>query len=273
MFESLFGAQMPLPVLVLISFLIVLGLLGLTAGIAYRFQSRDRRARRWPKLPLLISLCAVALSLCALLALGITATLQNSSNRVVLSDSAADASRAVLYEEGPNDPQGKQSAGSTMWRTDNVAAAGKPPELVVVAEIDIPERRMGMTWTLRRDTDPSSPASHTIEIMFRLPQDFPSGGIFNVPGIWMKQAEQTQSTVLTGAAAKVTTGYFLIGLSAAPSDRERNIQMLRERPRLEIPMVYTNSRRAILAMQKGAAGERAFTAAFNAWKEVPAGMK
>ena len=29
--------------------------------------------------------------------------------------------------------------------------------------------------------------------MFKLPPDFPSGGIFNVPGILMKQAEQTRA--------------------------------------------------------------------------------
>ena len=34
-----------------------------------------------------------------------------------------------------------------------------------------------MTWSLRRNTDQSLPASHTIEIMFNLPADFPSGGV------------------------------------------------------------------------------------------------
>ena len=37
MFESLFGAEMPLPVRFFIAFLIVLGLIGLTAWIVRRF--------------------------------------------------------------------------------------------------------------------------------------------------------------------------------------------------------------------------------------------
>jgi len=181
---------------------------------------------------------------------------------------AAVAQRVVLYEEDPNDPQGKRAVGSVIWRTEAVSpGAGRPPEVTVRADIEIPERKISMTWTLRRDTDPSRSTSHTIELMFRLPPDFPSGGIFNVPGIWMKQAEQTQGTALAGLAVKVTTGYFLIGLSAAPADKERNIQLLKERPWFDIPIVYANNRRAILAMEKGAPGERAFAQAFAAWEK------
>jgi len=181
-------------------------------------------------------------------------------------DGATVAQRVVLYEEDPNDPQGKRSVGSVIWRTEAISpGTGKPPELAVRADIEIPERKISMTWTLRRDTDPSRSTSHTIEIMFKLPPDFPSGGIFNVPGIWMKQAEQTQGTALAGLAVKVTTGYFLIGLSSAPADKERNIQLLKERPWFDIPIVYTNNRRAILAMEKGTPGERAFAEAFAAW--------
>ena len=183
-------------------------------------------------------------------------------------DVAAVAQRVVLYEEDPNDPQGKRAVGSAIWRAEAVSpGTGKPPELAVRADIEIPERKISMTWTLRRDTDPSRSTSHTIEIMFKLPPDFPSGGIFNVPGIWMKQAEQTQGTALAGLAVKVTTGYFLIGLSSAPADKERNIQLLKERPWFDIPIVYTNNRRAILAMEKGTPGERAFAQAFAVWEK------
>jgi hypothetical protein len=183
-------------------------------------------------------------------------------------DVANVAQRVVLYEEDPNDPQGKRAVGSAIWRTEAVSpGAGKPPELSVRADVEIPERKISMTWTLRRDTDPGRTTSHTIEIMFKLPPDFPSGGIFNVPGIWMKQAEQTQGTALNGLAVKVTTGYFLIGLSGVPADRERNVQLLKERPWFDIPIVYTNNRRAILAMEKGTPGERAFAQAFAAWEK------
>ena len=126
---------------------------------------------------------------------------------------------------------------------------------------------MTMTWSLRRNTDPSLPASHTIEIMFNLPADSPSGGVQNVPGVLMKQAEQTRGVPLAGLAVKVTPGFFLIGLSAVETDMQRNMQLLKERAWFDIPIVYDNNRRAILAMEKGTPGERAFDEAFAAWRQ------
>ncbi len=70
---------------------------------------------------------------------------------------------------------------------------------------------------------------------------------------------------LAGLAVKVTNGYFLIGLSAVEIDVQRNIEMLKERDWLDIPLVYTSGKRAILALEKGTPGQRAFTEAFRAW--------
>ncbi len=47
----------------------------------------------------------------------------------------------------------------------------------------------------------------------------------------------------------------------------RNLEMLKERPWFGIPIVYNNGRRAILAIEKGAPGERAFQEAFAARPE------
>ena len=124
-----------------------------------------------------------------------------------------------------------------------------------------------MTFSLRRNSDQTLPASHTIEVMFNLPADFSGGGISNVPGVLMKQAEQTRGVPLAGLAVKVTTNFFLIGLSAVEADRQRNIALLKERAWFDIPIVYNNNRRAILAIEKGTPGERAFAEAFAAWRQ------
>jgi hypothetical protein len=180
----------------------------------------------------------------------------------------AVAQRVVLYEEEPNDPQGRRYVGSAIWRTETVSPGpGRPPELAVRADVEIPERRLNMSFSIRRNTDQALPASHTMEVTFNLPADFPSGGISNVPGVLMKQAEQTRGTPLAGLAVKVTNNFFLIGLSAVESDQQRNIQLLKERAWFDIPIVYNNNRRAILAIEKGTPGERAFAEAFGAWKQ------
>jgi hypothetical protein len=181
---------------------------------------------------------------------------------------AAVAQKVVLYEEDPADPQGKRFVGSAIWRTETVTPGpGQPPELAIRADVEVPERKLAMTWSLRRNTDKNLPATHTVEIMFKLPADFPAGGISNVPGILMKQAEQTRGVPLAGAAVKVLNGYFMIALSNADPDKERNLQLLKERGWFDVPLVYANNRRAILALEKGTPGERAFTEAFKAWKQ------
>jgi hypothetical protein len=178
----------------------------------------------------------------------------------------AVAQRAVLYEADPNDPQGKRFSGTVTWRTETVSPGpGMAPELVVRADLQIPERHMAVTWSLRRNTDKALPASHTIEVMFNLPPDFPGGGISNVPGILMKDSEEVRGMPLAGLAVKVTNGFFLIGLNAADAEMQRNVQLLKERTWFDILIVYANGGRAILTMEKGPAGERAFADAFAAW--------
>jgi hypothetical protein len=179
---------------------------------------------------------------------------------------AAVAQKVVLYDEDPNDPQGKRYVGSALWRTETMSPGpGLAPELAVRADIEIPERKLRMTWSLRRNSDKALPASHTIEIMFTLPADFPEGGIGNVPGVLMKQSEQARGVPLAGLAVKVTNGYFLIGLSAVEADQQRNVQLLKERDWFDVPVVYTSGKRAILAMEKGAPGTRVFEEALRAW--------
>ncbi|MFB9263639.1 hypothetical protein ACFFWD_10710 [Bradyrhizobium erythrophlei] len=178
------------------------------------------------------------------------------------------AQRVVLYDEDPSDPKGKQFVGSVVWRTEPIKASGnQKPDIAVRADIDIPDRKFKMTMSFRRNTDSSLPASHTAELTFILPQDFANGGVGNVPGILMKSNEQARGTPLAGLAVKVTDGFFLVGLSNVDADRSRNLQLLKERSWFDVPLVYSNQRRAIIAIEKGAPGERAFNEAFAAWGE------
>jgi TIR domain len=176
------------------------------------------------------------------------------------------AQRVVLYDEDPSEPKGKQYIGTVVWRTEQIkAAAGKPADIAVRADIDIPDRKFKMTMSFRRNTDTSLPASHTVELTFILPPNFVGGGVANVPGILMKSNEQDRGTPLAGLVVKVTDGFFLLGLSNVDTDRTRNLQLLKERSWFDVPLVYTNQRRAVIAIAKGPPGERAFNDAFAAW--------
>lgn len=175
------------------------------------------------------------------------------------------AQRVVLYDEDPAEPQGKQYVGQVVWRTENVAGPNGTTDLAIRADIDIPDRKFKATLSIRRNNDTTLPASHTVEMTFQLPPDFAGGGVSNVPGVLMKSNEQTRGTPLAGLAVKVTDNFFLIGLSNVDADRGRNLQLLKERSWFDIPLVYSNQRRAIVALEKGSPGDRAFNDAFAAW--------
>jgi hypothetical protein len=177
------------------------------------------------------------------------------------------AQRVVLYDEDPSSPQGRQYVGTVVWRTEPVKGQpGQPPDIGVRADIEIPERKFKMSLSIRRNNDASLPASHTAELTFQLPPDF-GATVANVPGILMKSNEQARGTPLAGLAVKVTDGFFLVGLSNVEADKSRNLQLLKERSWFDIPLVYSNQRRSIIAIEKGAPGERAFNEAFTAWGE------
>jgi hypothetical protein len=176
------------------------------------------------------------------------------------------AQKVVLYDEDPSDPKGKQYVGSVVWRLEPIKASGnQKADVAVRADIEIPDRKFKMTMSFRRNTDSSLPASHTAELTFILPPDFPGGSVSNVPGILMKSNEQARGTPLAGLAVKVTDGFFLVGLSNVDADRSRNVQLLKERSWFDVPLVYANQRRAIIAIEKGAPGERTFNDAFAQW--------
>lgn len=172
---------------------------------------------------------------------------------------------AFLYEENADNPRGADAfRGTVAWRIDTETSQ-QGQERVVRGLVDLSDRGLKMLLTVRRNQDQALPASHTVEILFDVAQSFVHGGVENVAGLRMKPSEQANGLPLVGAAARITPGYFLIGLSALGPDRERNVVLLRDRPWMDLPLLYRNGRRAVLAIEKGAAGERVFQDAFQSW--------
>ena len=184
------------------------------------------------------------------------------------SRASADSTpqKVVLYEGNPRDGVSKSYVGSAVWRTEVVSSGpGQKPDIAARADIEIPAQNISMHWLLRRNDGRQLPASHKIEIVFTLPPDFPHRSIANVPGILMKPGETTRGVPLGGIAVKVMTNSFLIGLSSVDADMQRNNELLKEQSWIDIPVVYGDGKRAIIAVEKGAPGERAFNDAFAAW--------
>jgi hypothetical protein len=187
----------------------------------------------------------------------------------VAAAGTAQPQRATLFEEDPSEPKGRQFAGSALWSAvrENAEGPERPAnEMVLRAKIAIPDRGMTLEFAMWRDTDKLVWASHTIHLVFSLPPAYAHGGIQSVPGMLMKTDQYARGVPVAGTAVKVKGGQFLIGLSAVEAERQRNLALLKDGAWLDIPIVYTDGRRAILAIEKGPPGERALGEALAAWE-------
>lgn len=193
-----------------------------------------------------------------------------AARRAPTPSRAVGAQRAVLLEESPGGTSPPQTfEGTVTWKTETFnAGPGLPPDIGLRGEIVIPERQISMGFVLRRNTDQTLPATHTLEISFKLPQDFAFGGIANVPGVRAKQSQQAQGVPLAGLAVKVSPTLFLVGLSQSAADRQRNLALLQLYPWFDVPVVYDNNKKAVFVFEKGPTGEQAFNDAFSAWGEL-----
>lgn len=175
------------------------------------------------------------------------------------------AQRAMLYEE-PLDAA-TAVAGVTAieavvtWRFVESGPSG--PE--IEANLEVPDRGMKIRLSIRRNTDPTLPASHLVEAVVDTPADFPGKGIRTIPRLVFKLSEDERGLPLIGAAAKVADGFFWIALSSAEADIQQNLQLMRERLWIDLPIVYQTNQRAILTFEKGTPGDRVFQRAFAAW--------
>ena len=175
------------------------------------------------------------------------------------------AEKAILYEEDPT-PPGRRYDGTVSWRVGSIpATAHEPGGLAILADVEIPERKIRMTLTIRQNADASLPASHVAELAFTLPDDFSGGRKLSVKGILMKASEQAKAVPLAATIVRASDNLFLIGMSNMETERLRNVRSLKENDWIDIPVVYENQRRVIFALEKGEAGKRAFDEAFATW--------
>lgn len=176
--------------------------------------------------------------------------------------------RAVMFEEsaGGGEQGLQQYVGSVVWSAETFQPGdGQAPDIGIRAVATIPDRNFKVTLLIRRNQDPSIPASHIVEVQFDLPPNFDLGNATSVPGMRAKASEGAQGLPLTGLAVRVAPGFFLIGLSSLDADKQRNLGLLITRNFLDLPVAFENGRRAIMVLEKGPPGDLAFRQAFMAW--------
>lgn len=182
------------------------------------------------------------------------------------AETPAISQKMYLYEERFNDQAPAAITGTVVWTLAKESPGGDAlPEPAVHGEISVPDKGITALVTIKRNADPSLPASHLIEIVFALPGDFAGGGIESVQRVSMKQTEQDRGDPLIAVPAKITDDFFMVALNDYPQAVKSNLDLLKTRNWIDIPITYTNGRRALITLEKGASGTEIFDEAMKAW--------
>jgi hypothetical protein len=172
-------------------------------------------------------------------------------------------SQSILFEEQSNGAGPAPFSGGVEW-SRGVDEIGLP---VIRGKSTIPARNLGVDILIRKNSDPALPASHLIEVNFSVTQSFVGGGIASLPGVLLKREERAQDDALVGASARVFDNSFLFALSSEPKDVATNTEMLATYEWLDLPLVYSTGRRAIVSLEKGEKGREIFDEVLKMWAE------
>jgi hypothetical protein len=173
--------------------------------------------------------------------------------------------KMFLYEERLGQASPAAIVGAVTWSVVEEKGDDGRPSPSVQGSITVPERGLTAMVTFKRNSDPSLPASHVVEIVFSVPPNFEGGSIDSVQRIAMKATEQDRGDPLIAVPAKITDDFHMVALNDFPDARKTNLDLLKNRGWIDIPVTYRNGRRALLTMAKGQTGTDAFNKAIQEW--------
>ncbi len=180
---------------------------------------------------------------------------------------SSTAAQSLLLEASADGTTGAVPFSGTVEWSRGVDELGQP---TLIGTAKIPARNLGVKVLIRRNADPSLPASHLMEIDFEVSESFSGGAVAGLPGILLKNEELVQGAALVGASARVVGNSFLFALSAAEQDVRNNISLLESNKWMDLALVYATGRRAIITLEKDAAAEAMFNEVLASWREADA---
>jgi Trypsin-like peptidase domain len=166
--------------------------------------------------------------------------------------------RAVLYEEDPSNPYGRSVAGSVLWWVETSSyEAGHSLRTTLLGDINIPGR---IKAKLAIEQVSGTDAGLKVAVTFDTAES-PNWEIVSAPGIVMKSSEQAKGIPVIVHVAQTGPSSFV--LSGIESYKRQNLKLLREQAWFDLPVVYRDGHRAIVALAKGPSGLRAFDQALG----------
>ncbi len=132
------------------------------------------------------------------------------------------------------------------------------------ADVDIPDAKLKVSLTFQKNLDPALPASHTISIRFTPLAGSPIGDVAQIDAPQMRRDEAPSGDPLSAVPVPIMDNNFLVGLARGDFEN-RNIDLIKARAWIDLPMLLKNKRVAKLTLEKGVTGERAINDALAAW--------
>lgn len=173
---------------------------------------------------------------------------------------------AFFYEEQRGGETSPAVKGSAVWSVvQDSPGDGAPDEPAIRADVSFPDAKISLRMTIRRNADQSIPASHLIEMIFTVPDDFSGGVIENVQRITFKDSEQAAGNPLAAIPMKIADNFFLVALNDARTAVDMNMALMRRQQWIDIPITYRNGRRALISMEKGVPGDKVFDEVMKNW--------
>lgn len=179
---------------------------------------------------------------------------------------AATGNQALLLEASDSGGSGAVPYSGTVVWSRGTDEMGQP---TLIANASIPARNMKVKLLIRKNSDPGLPASHLMEVDFNLTESFVGGGIGKLAGVLLKNKELVQGTPLVGASARVVGNSFLYALTADKKDVAKNEDLLKSDKWLDLALVYSTGKQAILTLEKSAAAQKLFDEVIAVWAKSP----
>ena len=177
-----------------------------------------------------------------------------------------NGNQSLLLEASDDGTTGAVPFSGTVEWTQGKDEVGQP---TLVGKAKIPARNLTVDVLIRRNADPSLPASHLMEVNFDVSQTFIGGAIAGLPGVLLKNEELVQGTPLVGASARVVGNSFLFALSASPTDTATNTNLLTSRKWIDLAIIYATGKRAIITLEKDDEAAKLFDSVFAEWAKAP----
>ena len=120
--------------------------------------------------------------------------------------------------------------------------------------------------TIRKNTDASLPATHTIDLRATFADGAEIKGVKDMGLPQLRKDDAPTGDAVSGVRVKINDSYYLVGLTRSDTDAAHNLDLLATRNWFDFPLLLNDDRIAKLTFAKGEAGDRVMAQALDAWK-------